>query len=43
MTLTIVPKLVAVGFVTLFCGGWMLQLILKFATEIFSHIQNVRH
>ncbi|MHC4545510.1 MAG: flagellar biosynthesis protein FliQ [Planctomycetota bacterium] len=43
MTLTIVPKLVAVGFVTLFCGGWMLQLILKFATEVFSHIQNVGH
>ncbi|MHC4104276.1 MAG: flagellar biosynthetic protein FliQ [Planctomycetota bacterium] len=38
-----VPKLVAVGFVTLICGNWMLQLILRFATEVFSHIQNVGH
>ena len=43
MTLTIVPKLLAVGVVTLFCGGWMLQLILKFANEIFGHIQNIGH
>ena len=43
MTLTIVPKLLAVGIVTLFCGGWMLQLILKFANEIFGHIQNIGH
>jgi flagellar biosynthetic protein FliQ len=43
MTLTIVPKLVAVGLVTLICGNWMLQLILRFATQIFSHIQNIGH
>ena len=43
MTLTIVPKLLAVGFITLICGSWMLQLILKFTTEVFSHIQNVGH
>ena len=43
MTLTIVPKLLAVGFVTLICGSWMLQLILRFTTEVFSHIQNVGH
>ena len=43
MTLTIVPKLLAVGFVTLICGNWMLQLILRFANQVFSHIQNVGH
>ncbi len=43
MTLTIVPKLLAVGIVTLMCGGWMLQLILRFANEIFGHIQNIGH
>jgi flagellar biosynthetic protein FliQ len=41
MTLTVVPKLVAVGAVTLICGNWMLQLILRFTTEVFSHIQNI--
>ncbi len=43
MTLTIVPKLLAVGIVTLFCGGWMLQVVLRFANEIFGHIQNIGH
>lgn len=39
MTLTIVPKLLAVGAVTLIFGGWMLQIVLRFTTEIFAHIQ----
>jgi len=43
MTLTIVPKLLAVGVVILLFGSWMLQIILRFATEIFGHIQNVGH
>ena len=43
MTLTIVPKLLAVGAVTLICGNWMLQVILGFANEIFGHIQNIGH
>ena len=43
MTLTIVPKLLAVGAVTLIFGGWMLQVILRFTYEIFTHIQNIRH
>jgi flagellar biosynthetic protein FliQ len=41
MTLTIVPKLLAVGVVMLVCGGWTLGIILKFTNEIFGHIQNV--
>ena len=43
MTLTIVPKLLAVGAVMLICGGWLIEVILKFTTEIFGHIQNVVH
>lgn len=41
MSLTVAPKLVAVGFVTLMFGSWMLGMILKFTTEIFSYIQNI--
>jgi len=41
MSLTVAPKLVAVGFVTIMFAGWMLGLMLKFTTEIFSYIQNV--
>ena len=41
MTLTIVPKLLAVGAVTLIAGGWMLEVTLRFTSEIFSYIQNV--
>ncbi|MBN2183417.1 MAG: flagellar biosynthesis protein FliQ [Sedimentisphaerales bacterium] len=43
MTLTIVPKLLAVGAVILICGHWMLQIILSFANEIFGHIQHIGH
>lgn len=41
MSLTIVPKLMAVGVVTLLFGGWTLQIILGFFIEIFGHIQNI--
>lgn len=41
MTLTIVPKLLSVGVVTLIFGNWMLQVLLTFTTEIFNHIQNI--
>jgi flagellar biosynthetic protein FliQ len=43
MTLTIVPKLLAVGAVILLLGGWSLGVMLKFAHEIFGHIQNIGH
>jgi len=43
MTLTIVPKLLAVGVVILVCGGWLIEVILKFTTEMFGHIQNIVH
>ena len=41
MSLTIVPKLLAVGAIILIFGGWMLQVILRFANEIFAHIQRI--
>ena len=41
MTLTIIPKILAVGMISLLFGGWMLQVILRFSNEIFAHIQNI--
>jgi flagellar biosynthetic protein FliQ len=43
MTITVVPKLIAVGVVVLLFGSWMLQLTLRFTIEIFSYIQKVGH
>ena len=43
MTLTIVPKLLAVGAVTLIFANWMLQMLLGFSNEIFGYIQNIGH
>jgi len=43
MTVTIVPKLLAVAIVTLLCSSWMLQVMLRFVNEIFGHIQNIGH
>lgn len=40
MTLSMVPKLFAVGITAVITGGWMLQIVLKFTNEIFSYIQN---
>jgi len=41
MSLTVVPKLMAVGFVTLVFGSWMLGTLIKFMNEIFGHIQSI--
>jgi flagellar biosynthetic protein FliQ len=41
MTLSIVPKLLAVGLVMLLFGNWMLQVLLRFTNEIFGYIQNI--
>ena len=41
MTLTIVPKLLAVGTIILIFGGWMLQIALRFTNEMFAHIQHL--
>jgi len=43
MSLTVVPKLIAVGFVTLLTGSWTLEKIVRFTNDIFGYIQNVGH
>ncbi len=43
MTLTTVPKLLAVGAVLLLFGSWMLQVVLRFTTEIFIQIQQIMY
>lgn len=39
MTMTLVPKLIAMGITSLIFGNWMLQIILKFTLEVFGQIQ----
>lgn len=39
MTLGMVLKLGCVGLTLLIFGGWMLQLMVGFAGEIFNHMQ----
>lgn len=41
MTLTLIPKLLALGVVTLIFSGWMLQVTLRFTVEIFALIQGI--
>jgi flagellar biosynthesis protein FliQ len=41
MTLTIIPKLLALGIVLLIFSGWMLQVALRFTVEIFTLIQGI--
>jgi flagellar biosynthetic protein FliQ len=41
MTLTIVPKLIAVGVVTMLFGSWMLGIMLQFTSDIFGYIENI--
>jgi len=41
MTLTIVPKLLALGAVMLLFSSWMLQVTLRFTLEIFAYIQGM--
>jgi flagellar biosynthetic protein FliQ len=41
MTLSFLPKLVAVALVTLLIGGWQLQLLVDFARRIFERIADV--
>ena len=43
MSLTVVPKLVAVGLMLLLFGGWMMDTLLRYVTDVFGYIQNVGH
>jgi flagellar biosynthetic protein FliQ len=40
MTLTMVPKLVAMCITTLLFGNWMMQVLMRFTLEIFNQIQS---
>jgi flagellar biosynthetic protein FliQ len=40
-TLTIIPKLLALGLVCLMFSSWMLQVTLRFTLEIFAYVQNL--
>ena len=41
MTLTFVPKLIGVGLVLAFLGGWMLSTLVRFVLLCFGHIATV--
>jgi len=43
MTLTFVPKLIGVGIVLAFMGGWMLNTLVKFVMLCFGHIATLGH
>lgn len=40
-TLTFVPKLIAIAFVGLVAGTWMLQKLVSFTERIFVHISQI--
>lgn len=41
MSLTIVPKILAMGVTVFLLSGWMMQVIIKFTVQIFNHIQTI--
>ena len=41
MTLTFVPKLIAVGLGIAFFGPWMITTLTEFATEMFNRIPGI--
>lgn len=41
MTLSFIPKLLAIGIVFFFLLPWMLEMLINFATEIFAAIPSV--
>jgi len=41
MTLTFVPKILAVVGVFFVCGPWMLQTLMAFATHMITNIPNI--
>ena len=43
MSLTVVPKLIAVGLVLMLFGAWMLDTMMRYVTDVFGYIQNVGH
>lgn len=38
MTLTFVPKILAIGLTLLVCGAWMLRSLVSFSEQLFSRL-----
>lgn len=43
MTLSYIPKILAVGFVLLLLAPWMLQMLTDFVVQVLQFIPNVSH
>ena len=43
MSMGMVVKLAAVTITLLVCGGWMLEEMVEFVTEIFHHMEAMGH
>ena len=41
MTMGMVLKLGCMGLTLLVCGGWMMQVAVSFAKEIFNHLESM--
>jgi len=41
MTLSFIPKLVAMAAVLVFTGPWMLRLLMEFTRQLFENIPNM--
>jgi len=43
VTLTFVPKIIAVGAILFFLGGWMIQQILAYTANLYNNLPNLIH
>ena len=43
VTLTFIPKIVAIGLVLALLGSWMLQNLIAFTTNLFNSLPNFVH
>ena len=43
MTLSMVPRLLVMGVTALWFGNWMLQILIRFSTEVFNQVQTYGH
>jgi flagellar biosynthesis protein FliQ len=43
VTLTFIPKIVAIGLVLALLGSWMLQNLIVFTTNLFNSLPNFVH
>lgn len=43
VTLTFIPKMVAIGLVLAFLGSWMMQHLILFTSNLFTSLPNFVH